>query len=76
MNARMSAMAKTLGGFRAALLIGWSLLGVAGLYTLGRKAFRAGRLYRARRLPYQSTHSIWSRASLRARTGGRAMPGA
>lgn len=27
----MSAMAKTLGGFRAALLIGWTALGVAGL---------------------------------------------
>ena len=27
----MSAMAKTLGGFRAALLIGWALLGVVGM---------------------------------------------
>src|SRR5690348_11622656 len=31
MNARMRQMQKSLGGFRAALLIGWTALGAAGL---------------------------------------------
>src|SRR5437588_4993705 len=31
MNARMRQMRKSLGGFRAALLIGWTALGAAGL---------------------------------------------
>src|SRR5579872_5214613 len=37
MNVRLSAMAKSLGSFRAALLIGWGVLGLAGmLYALAR----------------------------------------
>src|SRR5581483_3801902 len=31
MNVRMSAMMKSLGSFRAALLIGWVVLGIAGI---------------------------------------------
>jgi len=32
MNARMRPMAKSLGSFRAALLIGWGVLGLAGIF--------------------------------------------
>src|SRR5215468_2567311 len=41
MDARMRQMQKSLGGFRAALLIGWLALGAAGLIYAGAKGIPA-----------------------------------
>ena len=55
----MRPMAKSFGGFRAALLVGWMVLGVAGLVFARAKGIPLAAALPVSPLSWRNIHSIW-----------------